>query len=173
MTIQPEAPETEGRSGLSRRTVMKAGAHAAWAIPAITVVTSAPAFAAQSGQPTCDPVPSGSGAWTGPSSTRAIPCTVSVANKGAADTVGLVLTASFPTGWDPTVGAPSNGWTVSKSVNVFTFTPPSQVGAGKTATFDVTFSPKASNKNRAVAITLNTNVQNGTAESGIIAVSAG
>lgn len=173
MTIQPEAPETEDRSGLSRRTVIKAGAHAAWAIPAVTVVTSAPAFAAQSGQLTSDPVPSGSGAWTGPSNTRTIPCTINVANKGAADTVGLILTASFPSGWDPAVGTPSNGWTVSKSVNVFTFTPPAQVGAGKTATFDVTFSPKSSNKNRTVSITLNTTVQNGTAESGSIVVAAG
>lgn len=46
MTIQPEAPETEGRSGLSRRTVIKGAAHAAWAIPAIQIISQAPALAA-------------------------------------------------------------------------------------------------------------------------------
>ena len=49
---QPTSVATERRM-ISRRTVVRTGAHAAWAVPAISVATAAPALAA-SGQPDLD-----------------------------------------------------------------------------------------------------------------------
>lgn len=43
ITGTPETPETRG---LSRRQVVRTGAHLAWAVPAVSVVTAAPALAA-------------------------------------------------------------------------------------------------------------------------------
>jgi hypothetical protein len=79
MTIQPEAPETEGRSGLSRRTVIKGAAHAAWAIPAIQVISQAPALAASGNDPQ---VTSTSSSWNG----KKLTATGVITNKGTGAT---------------------------------------------------------------------------------------
>lgn len=47
----PEATEAAEASGISRRSVVRTGAHLAWAVPAVQLVTSAPALAASGTKP--------------------------------------------------------------------------------------------------------------------------
>src|SRR5687767_13882478 len=49
MTDEKTMPAQGGR-GVSRRSVVRAGAHAAWAVPVISVATAAPAAASEIGQ---------------------------------------------------------------------------------------------------------------------------
>jgi hypothetical protein len=79
MTVQPEAPESEERSGLSRRTVIKGAAHAAWMVPAITVVTQAPAIAASGNNPV---ITATSNTWNG----KKLTATMTIENKGTGAT---------------------------------------------------------------------------------------
>jgi hypothetical protein len=58
-----EESNATGVGVLSRRTVVRAGAHAAWIVPAISVVTAAPALAASgTSRPTLT-ITNGSGTW--------------------------------------------------------------------------------------------------------------
>ena len=48
-TSTPESGEVE--RGVSRRSVVRTGAHLAWAVPAVSMVTAAPALAVSGGKP--------------------------------------------------------------------------------------------------------------------------
>jgi len=105
-----QAPE-----GLQRRTVVKAGAHAAWAVPAITLATAAPAFAG-SGTPSVSA--SGvSGTVTGTGNNRSLDVASTIANTGDGATTSLTVTYTI-TGASLTFGAPtgiSAGWSSSST----------------------------------------------------------
>jgi hypothetical protein len=111
------------RTGLSRRSVLRVGANAAWAIPAVTVVTAAPAFAASTPAKAVLHVVgytiarnTASGAITG---------SLTVSNTGTAPTVGATtVTIQIPKGsppldkapTPPTVGSSAgSGWVFSSS----------------------------------------------------------
>ena len=82
-----------GNRHMSRRTVLRAAGHAAWVVPAIQVVSMAPAFAAASDQLQ---ITAASGQWTLGSSDY-VTGSVTVQNSSTTDTtVALQLTLTFP-----------------------------------------------------------------------------
>lgn len=134
----------EARPGLSRRTVVRTAANAAWMVPAISLVTEAPALAASG-----DTIAFGatSGSWSGllgvvlPTLSLSIP--INLGTKHSSSAVGLTVTITFPTlRRNITPNAPS-GWTVSPTgsgAGPFTFTKSANVAAPATVTFAPTFS---------------------------------
>lgn len=157
MTIQPEAPETEGRSGLSRRTVIKAGAHAAWMVPAITVITTAPAFATGSNDPVLG-LSGTSASWAGSSQSAILTIKFTITNTGVSPTSGVQATLAFEAGgagqaayWVPKnqqYTSVDSGWSIDTSGKAspkFTFVGVGQVqgsaNSPNTKTFTATFSP--------------------------------
>ena len=119
---------------LSRRTLVRAGATAAWAVPAIQVVAAAPAFAAGSGGPTTLTPATPTGKYT---SSTALNVTASVTNSGTQSANNLQLTITLPTAATGTVTA--TGWTVTGSGTTFVFTADSPLVATASVGFDVTF----------------------------------
>lgn len=81
-----------GNRHLSRRTVLRAAGHAAWVVPAIQVVSMAPAFAASGTLQ----ITAASGTWTRGGSSR-VDGTVTVHNASTTDATGnLQLLLTFP-----------------------------------------------------------------------------
>jgi hypothetical protein len=144
MTVQPEAPETEERSGLSRRTVIKGAAHAAWMVPAITVVTQAPALAASGAAQLSFMSASGTHSGT------TITARVDVKNLNSQGTTAFQLSFQIntPAGAQAGVvsGGSPRGWGTGSvgtgsSKNVITFTATSQLlGNADTGTLTFKFS---------------------------------
>jgi hypothetical protein len=95
---------------LSRRTVVKTAAHAAWIVPAVQLATMAPALAT-SGAAAALTV-SGSSIWVANGTLGIRNLKVDNANPQA--TVSLAVTLVLPPGWKATVAAPA-GWTVTGS----------------------------------------------------------
>jgi len=135
---QPTNQTESKRSGMSRRTVVKTGAHAAWAVPAISLATAAPAMAS-------------SGAVlsiSGTSANRAVAiltASASVDNTGTQTTSGLqlivdisstsgnatgVTAATTPTGW----GTPVKTNPGSQLAR-FTYTATGQLANGASQSF--------------------------------------
>jgi hypothetical protein len=85
-----ETGTTSTSHGFSRRSLVKAGAHAAWAVPVVTVVTSAPAFAATSDQAALSVA-----TVTASRADRVVTVTAQVSNTGAAATTGLQVRVSL------------------------------------------------------------------------------
>jgi hypothetical protein len=85
----PTTPETTGHLG--RRSLVRTGVTAAWAVPVITAAAAAPAFAACSGHGNL----SGSSHGTASRSGKTVTVTVTLANSGGT-TSGLALSVSGP-----------------------------------------------------------------------------
>ena len=97
MNDQTPTPDSEAiaKGDLTRRTVLRTAAHAAWAVPVITAVSAAPAFAASpdikdlyvasaSVELSQTKTPA-----TGSTSGYLATCTVSLENKSALSATGL------------------------------------------------------------------------------------
>ena len=129
---------TPSGGGISRRSVVKAGAAAAWTVPLVQVVAAAPAVAV-SGAPTL--VLSGAiGSWNGNSVN--LNGRVTLTNTGSAPTTSLQVTLTFDTAW--TSGSASAGdWTVSPSgvatVKTYVFTAQTQLAANASTTLNFNF----------------------------------
>lgn len=125
--------------GISRRTVIKAGAHAAWAVPLVQVVAAAPAIAV-SGSCTLS-ITKASGKWPGGSGKLNVSVTVAAATNA---TSGLQVTLVFTEGWQGGKAAAS-GWGVTgptpTTPNTYVFTANTQIAAGGTATLTAQFTP--------------------------------
>ena len=140
MTLQPETRDTDAatpeRSGLNRRTVLKAGAHAAWAIPAVQVITQAPALAASGDSLSFSAGPAGS--WQSTDSTKsgykrfkisALAIKVTSSHGGSAT---VTVTLTFPTGSGSLTAPTVTGWTaptVSGLTATYTTTAPVSAGS--------------------------------------------
>ncbi len=104
-----------GQRHLSRRTVLRTAAHAAWVVPAIQVVGLAPAFAAASDVLLL--TPASSGQWT--NNRKSMTASVPVKNNSTTDpTVALQLTVTFPnlyvgSSGTLTISAVTGGWAAS------------------------------------------------------------
>ena len=124
--------------GISRRSIMKAGAAAAWSVPLVQVVAAAPAVAV-SGSATLavSAPPSG---WNGRSAN--LPVAITITNTGSVPTTNLQVTCTFDSAW--TSGkATATGWAVQPTgvatTKTYTFTASTQVAANATATLSITF----------------------------------
>lgn len=122
--------------GVSRRSVMKAGAAAAWSVPLVQVVAAAPAVAVSG--PTTLVASPGAAGWNGNSANIAAP--VTVRNTGSNDSLALQVTYTFKSGWTGGSATAPTGWTVSPPTGmVFTFTADSQVAGGTEVSLAATF----------------------------------
>lgn len=110
MTLD-QAPITDAAGAISRRTVVRGAAITAWTVPAVTLVTAAPAFAL--GSPNLVITVSGSYA----TNSEVVNYTLSANNGGASASHGLVLVLGVPTSSAPHSTAPvftaPAGWTLS------------------------------------------------------------
>lgn len=136
MTHEDEPTLGQG-SGLSRRTVVRSAAHAAWMVPAISLITQAPALAASGDNLTFATTPTavlnGSG--------NQVTITTSVKDNTTHGTTiaanGLVIVVDFTgTGMTPTqVSTAAAGFTSSISGLKVTFTHTAAIGANATTAF--------------------------------------
>jgi hypothetical protein len=125
----PNTSSDEPKLHPSRRAILKTGAHAAWAVPAIQIASATPSFAATSGVPSPAMLTvSGSGSRNGVNITYDL----SVANQaGLADATGVTVTitgAGIAYDADPT--QVTSGWTFVRSAKSLTFTYGGAVGSG-------------------------------------------
>jgi hypothetical protein len=121
----------QGPEGLQRRTIVKAGAHAAWAVPAITIATAAPAFAGS----TQSSVSVGLLTSASRSGSTLTVSNGSISNTGLATTQNLQVTVQLvPTGVGG--GADFRNATVTTTPNGFSVSPnPSVNNAAKSITY--------------------------------------
>ena len=102
-TDELDMPAAGGRH-LSRRSVLKAGAHAAWVVPAIQVVGAAPAFASCS-RPTDNPLSAtATGTWrqqTDSAGNWVLDLVFTVCNSDCVKSLaGLMVSITAPTSWN-------------------------------------------------------------------------
>ncbi len=153
---------------VSRRTLVRTGATAAWAVPVISVATAAPAMAAVSGGLSV----SGSGSYANKNST-ALPLTITVTNNRTSAASGCSVTVSFPSGWTPSCTQPS-GWTVSTgNAQTHTFNSSAAIPGSGTTTFTSTFTVTSAHKGNAVQIGLTASSTGYDSAAGGISVAAG
>jgi hypothetical protein len=131
----PNTSSDEPKLHPSRRAILKTGAHAAWAVPAIQIASAAPSFAANSGIPGPAMLTvSGSGSRNGNNTTYSL----TVANQAGladANSVTVTITGSgIDYDSDPT--NVSAGWTFNRNrfANTLTFTRTGTVASGTSAT---------------------------------------
>ncbi|EAP99579.1 hypothetical protein JNB_05385 [Janibacter sp. HTCC2649] len=142
-THEQDATTARRRPGINRRTLMRTGAHAAWTVPTVQLVTQSPAMAA-SGAAAVNVTATNSG-WTGADTAAArFAVTTIVSNVNTQSTVDLKVTYTLPAGVTAVATAPA-GWTVESgngsNVIVLDKIDP-QLGAGaSTGPFVVTFDP--------------------------------
>lgn len=167
-------------SGLSRRSVLRAGAHAAWVVPVVTVATASPAMAHHSPGHTTPPATAPDLALTGfvPRRGTTAKATIGVANTGDAAAENVQVTISIPnsTGgngaWNRgtlSVSGVSAGWTVSGpttngTTTTFTFTRDTALAGGtsETLSFYLTSTSNGSNTVNLTALaTASNNVPDG------------
>lgn len=158
-TLSSDGEVTESSSrGISRRSVMKAGAAAAWSVPLVQVVAAAPANAATSGAPVLSFTTCTANYGTSAGASAADPShlfvTAVVKNTGGV-TAGLTVTLTIPANLHdaaPTV-SPSAGWSASPATGSLTagwtivLTVADQLGAGAsspTLSATLTFNDAAS-----------------------------
>lgn len=135
------APTGVGSALLSRRSVVRTAAHAAWAVPLVQVAAAAPALAASAGSLTAAAVIN---SWNGSGTRQTFTLTVTVTNTGNTSVALTSVTLSFPTGWNPTSSSLTTGWGVSGSGSAtlsFTPSPARTLAAHTSATFTVTLNP--------------------------------
>lgn len=154
-------PATECGAGTTRRTVIRTGATAAWAVPAIVLVSAAPAMAASG------PAALAVGTWNAQRAGSLAGCTLSpctITNQNTLATTALQLIIEFeptnagdsfgtstvntaPTGWG---AATVSSYGPSNRFRRFSYNaPPQLTGSGTPATasrsvaMNVTLSPNA------------------------------
>jgi hypothetical protein len=88
---RPQHTSDDSHGGLGRRSLVRTGVAAAWAVPAISVAAAAPAFAACSGHGDL----TGSSHGTASRSGKTVTITITLVNSGAT-TSGLALSVSGP-----------------------------------------------------------------------------
>lgn len=163
----PEAP----KQNTSRRFVLKAGAHAAWAIPAIQIAASTPAFAAASGVTAAPPhgtisIATATFSRNGSNGSVALALT----NAGDADVKDVKLTLSgagvnlnkkitADAGWDVTTGTSSASITHSGTSLV--------VGGKVTVTVDFTVADSSNGAANGVTVAA-TGTKSGTADGAVV-----
>lgn len=124
------------RRNVTRRTVLRTAAHAAWVVPAIQVVSAAPAFAA-SGSASISVTAGITWNGTATSSTFGLRVTITVADAPA---TGVQVTLGFPSGWNPTSTTPG-GWAVTGArMATVVYTSGAALPVGQTE-FTVTLDP--------------------------------
>ena len=134
-SISGDAENTQTSAGISRRSIIKVGAHAAWAVPLVQVVAAAPAVAV-SGTTTRVSWAGFSGSYSS-TDARNLDVTASIANDGSTSASGVqvVLTVPVPVNGCTTPA----GWTVSRNGQDFTFTKTTPLSGAASATLPVTF----------------------------------
>ena len=103
-------PTSQPRAHLGRRSLVRTGVTAAWAVPAITVAAAAPAFAACSGQADV----SGSTHGTPSRSGKTVMITVTLSNSGGT-TSGLMVAVSGPDALHTLDQVSASGWTTASA----------------------------------------------------------
>ena len=143
---------TQQPVGVNRRTLLRTGAHAAWAIPAVQIVTQSPALAATG--PAALSV-TGTGRWTGPKNAEGLDVNLTVENANTLPTTALQVVLTFPTGWSPSTTQPA-GWSGSGSGNVITYTKTgAQLGGNSSVPLVATLTPSSpSNRSKAVDVSV-------------------
>jgi hypothetical protein len=99
---------SDERAHVARRSLVRTGVTAAWAVPAITVAASAPAFAACSGHGNL----SGSSHGTPSRSSKTVTITITLANSGGT-TSGLTLSVSGPDSLHTLDSLSATGWSTA------------------------------------------------------------
>ena len=156
-SYEPSAP-ADGRA-VSRRAVVKAGAHLAWSVPLIQVASMGAAHGdpVVASQKTLS-ITNQEGHWVTPSNND-LPVTVTVKALGGA-TTNLQIQLDFPAdanNWLPKCST-GGGWTASPpdgtASRTRTFTATTQAAKSGEVTLNVTFLPTAgSNKGLGVTLT--------------------
>lgn len=171
MSHEDEPTMSEGRA-LSRRTVVRAGAHAAWVIPAVSLVTAAPALAA-SNHTLQFTATSAAKANNGNGQPYTPTVTFTLHNNSAATTTaGLQVTITFPsTAGNITPPASVSGWSISPTTvqnapASFTLTRTTQLAGGADATFSGVFTSNDTNKNVSGSVSFTANTSNFPAATG-------
>jgi hypothetical protein len=116
-SISGDAENTTASRGISRRSVMKVGAAAAWSVPLVQVVAAAPAHASVSGGPAAELAvsqPTGSQSDSGDARTASL--TFSVSNTGTTDSDGIFVTVAFTQGWHKN-GLPTSSWSATPTMS--------------------------------------------------------
>jgi hypothetical protein len=132
-----EVTERSSR-GISRRSVMKAGAAAAWSVPLVQVVAAAPAFAAASGSGTTLRWVHLSASYEATDATR-LDVTVEIANDGGEDATAVQVILQLPSALaNATVSVPPPNWAVTGSGTTFAFAL-QDLAKGATERFNVEF----------------------------------
>ncbi|HSE09222.1 MAG TPA: hypothetical protein VLB29_11210 [Nocardioidaceae bacterium] len=176
MTFEPNSGDAEnsmpsGAGGISRRSVVKAGAVAAWSVPLVQVVAAAPAMAAVSGTSTLG-LPAANGSWSGNSSN--LNGAVTISNTGSVATTSLQVTMDFDAAWT-SGSASAPGWTVTPSANATTktyvFTATTQLAAGDSTTLSFTFA-STTGKGFATNISVTANAANAASTATAIPITA-
>jgi hypothetical protein len=122
-----EGQDPAARRFIDRRTVLRT---AAWALPAIQVVSAAPVFAA-SGAPALSLAASVLG-WSSTTVTGTLQLQVTISNTGGTAATQPRVTLTFPARWNPTTTTPA-GWTVTGSrTSTVVYTPPGSAAAPST-----------------------------------------
>jgi hypothetical protein len=118
----------QDRTGMTRRSVVRAGAAAAWAVPLVTVAAAAPSFAASG--------PADLGTSTITSVTRSgkdVTITgLTIKNTNSQSTNGLKVTITSNK-TVASIGSNPSGWTASLSGNTITLLAASPVGGNSSA----------------------------------------
>jgi hypothetical protein len=105
---RPRSTSDDSDGRLGRRSLVRTGVTAAWAVPAITVAAAAPAFAACSGAGNL----SGSTHGTASRSGKTVTITVTLANSGGT-TSGLALSVSGPDSLHTLDQVSATGWSTA------------------------------------------------------------
>ena len=130
--------------GVSRRSVVKAGAAAAWSVPLIQVVAAAPAHANTS--PGTTITVTGSADWDD-SSKKKLTTTVTVTNTGLSETQDLTITVTFDATTTATpTGVSATNATTNSTASPYVFAADTQIPAGNSRTFTLVFDYSPGNK---------------------------
>lgn len=129
-----DANSTTERSRTSRRTVVRTAAHAAWAVPAIQIATSVPAFAAVSNKLLLSTF---TARWSGPGNSTKLTITATIKNDdGNTAATAVTFTVTFPAGYGNITGAAApTGYTAVTTGTSVTYTYSGTIAAGSTLNF--------------------------------------
>ena len=174
-----ENTENAESGGMSRRTVVRVGATAAWTAPAITVLAASPAFATTSGPAKL----AMSGTTTVVSKGTVKTVSSGVQNTGGQPATSLQATVSLigeaGSGWGSATSAPSTTlWSLSSTTKnsndtvTFVFTATSSaLAGGEIKAFSPTITLPSNGKNGTVTVTFTAVAAGGSsATSGPVAV---
>ncbi len=135
MTDRSDSTTAPGDTTHRRRTLLKAGAHAAWVVPAIQIIGTAPAMAASG----CTQSLSVTATW------NAGTLTLTITNTSNQAVSNLVVTVGFNIGNPKYVSHTPPNWTMSDGHKMFTFSD-GTLGPHATTTLTVKFSNYAHGK---------------------------